>query len=405
MAEAGTGGGAEANGERGPERGRGPARSLAGSRARPLPPSHPPSLRARGLAPSRFPGDEGRGGAEAGTRFGRRPEVSAAGLGGGGLGGGILGRARARRRAPVLPAPPPAGCVAPRPRACACVRAFRRCAPGRDAEVKFGERGRDPSARGARVAAITEPSATAGAGEGGRVGAATATAAAAAAAAGGRAGVLPGSASRGARAFGACVSARAGGARGQREASREWRRRRRRERSPGMSLPPPPPGPLPLRRRRRRPALLGRTWRAGCAGPAAPLPPGTLARPPPPPVVTSSRGWGRAAGSSPAGWRRGGTGRLKGREAGEGPLSPQVTGPGSAEACCCCCSPSSRRPRQASAPRAPRHLHLSGGPEGARGRKVAGSAGWAAAVNEFHLGRRGSAGGAEPRKPDLALQT
>lgn len=51
-----------------------------------------------------------------------------------------------------------------------------------------------------------------------------------------------------------------------------------------------------------------------------------------------------------AGRRRGGAGRLKGREAGEGPRSPQVTGPGSAEACCC--SPSSRRPRQASAPRA-----------------------------------------------------
>lgn len=153
------------------------------------------------------------------------------------------------------------------------------------------------------------------------------------------------------------MAARAGGARGQREASREWRRRRRRERSPGMSLPPPPPGPLPLRRRRRRPALLGRTSGAGCAGPAAPLPPGTLASSPPsplpPPAVTSSRGWGRAAGSSQAGPR--GDGRLKGREAGEGPLSPQVTGPGSAEACCCCCcccSPSSRRPRQASAPRA-----------------------------------------------------
>lgn len=94
------------------------ALSLALARA----PSLPPSLRARGLAPSRFPGDEGRGGAEAGTRFGRRPEVSAAGLGGGGW--GILGRARARRRAPVLPAPPPAGCVWLRGRALAraCVR-------------------------------------------------------------------------------------------------------------------------------------------------------------------------------------------------------------------------------------------------------------------------------------------
>lgn len=55
------------------------ALSLARARAPSLPPSVPPSLRARGLSPSRFPGDEGRGGAEAGTRLGRRPEVSAAG--------------------------------------------------------------------------------------------------------------------------------------------------------------------------------------------------------------------------------------------------------------------------------------------------------------------------------------
>lgn len=138
------------------------ALSLARARA-PLPPSVPPSLRARGLSPSRFPGDEGRGGAEAGTRLGRRPEVSAAGQGreDSGAGAGTQARPRAARAAPGRV------CVAPRPRACACVRAFRRCAPGRDAEVKFGERGRDPSARGARVAAITEPSATAGAGEGG----------------------------------------------------------------------------------------------------------------------------------------------------------------------------------------------------------------------------------------------
>lgn len=80
MAEAETGGrGGSQWGAGGPS-GDAARRALSLARAR-APPSVPPSLRARGLSPSRFPGDEGRGGAEAGTRLGRRPEVSAAGQG------------------------------------------------------------------------------------------------------------------------------------------------------------------------------------------------------------------------------------------------------------------------------------------------------------------------------------
>lgn len=124
------------------------------------------SLRLQSSRLPRLPGDEGRGGAQPGARRGRRCEVRAAGVGG--LCGGRRGRARAR---PVEAAPP----LRPRPgvwlraRARACVPAVRA---GRDAEVKFG-RGREIRQReGARVAAITEPRAAAGAGEGGRDGAA-----------------------------------------------------------------------------------------------------------------------------------------------------------------------------------------------------------------------------------------
>lgn len=75
-------------------------------------------------------------------------------------------RARAPRRG-CAAAPPPAGCVAARARV--CVPAVRA---GRDAEVKFGREGEIRQREGARVAAITEPGAAAGAGEGGRDGAA-----------------------------------------------------------------------------------------------------------------------------------------------------------------------------------------------------------------------------------------
>lgn len=70
-------------GERGRERGRGPAHSL-------------PSLRRDRSRLSRLPGDEGRGGAEPSARRGRRREVRAAGAGE--LWGGQRGHARARAR-------------------------------------------------------------------------------------------------------------------------------------------------------------------------------------------------------------------------------------------------------------------------------------------------------------------
>lgn len=76
-------------------------------------------------------------------------------------------------------------CVAARARA--CVSAVRA---GRDAEVKFGREGEIRQREGARVAAITEPGAAAGAGEGGRDGAA------AGGGEGGREGGLPGRGSR-----------------------------------------------------------------------------------------------------------------------------------------------------------------------------------------------------------------
>jgi hypothetical protein len=82
--------------------------------ARPLPP-------ARQLAPPRLPGDEGRGGAEPGSRLGRRLEVSAAGRGNSGAGGAGT-HARAPPCCPRHPRPGVCGFARSLGRARACVR-------------------------------------------------------------------------------------------------------------------------------------------------------------------------------------------------------------------------------------------------------------------------------------------
>lgn len=123
-----------------------------------------PSLRPERSRLPRLPGDEGRGGAQPGARRGRHREVRAAGAGNCGE-GGAGARARAPRRGSAA-APPPAGCVAARARA--CVPAVRA---GRDAEVKFGREGaRSVSAREPEWPPLLSPARRRALGKGGGTG-------------------------------------------------------------------------------------------------------------------------------------------------------------------------------------------------------------------------------------------
>lgn len=113
-------------GERGGGR-RGRGRSQWGSRdaSEDAAPRWLPSLRLQRSRLPRLPGDEGRGGALAGARRGRRREVRAAGVGDCGE-GGAGARARAPRRG-CAAAPPPAGCVAARARVRSGGARWERC--------------------------------------------------------------------------------------------------------------------------------------------------------------------------------------------------------------------------------------------------------------------------------------
>lgn len=112
-------------GSGGPERGRGPARSLAGPRARPLPPTFRPSLPpGAGALAFPVPGRRGQGRGRSGNAAREASRGERRGVGEGGFWGG-RGHAGAPPCCPRRPRPGVCGSSAARVRVRACVPAVR----------------------------------------------------------------------------------------------------------------------------------------------------------------------------------------------------------------------------------------------------------------------------------------